>query len=188
MATSRICSIDGCGKRMIARGWCSTHWSRWRTHGDPLVVSPHHMNTPADFHKFFEKTDAGCWEWTGSRQPNGYGAFHINGKTVRAHRFSYEQAKGSIPEGTFVCHSCDNPSCVNPDHLWLGSPADNAADMATKGRANSGEDRHNAKLTCEAVRSIREDPRNVGAIAELYGVSYSAVRFIKKGLKWRSVS
>lgn len=75
-----------------------------------------------------------CWEWTGPLLHNGYGRFHINGKQVKAHRASYEEHKGPIPEGLLVCHACDNRKCINPEHLWLGTAKDNAVDRQLKGR------------------------------------------------------
>lgn len=79
-----------------------------------------------------------CWEWTGpksgSRKGRYYGYFKINKKNIKAHRFSYELHKGKIPETILVCHSCDNPGCCNPDHLFLGTHADNMRDCANKGR------------------------------------------------------
>ena len=80
-----------------------------------------------------EKTD-GCWVWTASKNRQGYGYFRFDGKMRKAHRMAWLFAIGEIPEGMMVCHSCDNPSCVNPEHLWLGTGQDNMDDMNTKGR------------------------------------------------------
>jgi len=95
--------------------------------------------------RFFDKVDKtnNCWVWTaGSRGKTGYGAIKINGKVVDAHRLSYELHSGEIPIGMYVCHTCDNRKCVNPEHLFLGSPKDNWQDAFNKGRIVTPKQEH----------------------------------------------
>jgi hypothetical protein len=92
--------------------------------------------------RFWSKVDTSggddsCWTWTASRNEDGYGRFRMHGQIVLAHRTSYILTHGHVDSERHVCHSCDNPSCVRPSHLWLGSNADNAADRVTKGRTSS---------------------------------------------------
>lgn len=133
----------------------------------------------------------GCIEWQGARDPNGYGRLTIQRHSLYAHRWTWEQAYGAIPKGLCVCHKCDNPSCINLDHLWLGTHQENMADSSSKGRARGG--RHGMqhglhKLTDEQVREIRTSTDTQTTLAKRYGVSQSAVSAIRTGKTWRHVS
>lgn len=135
-------------------------------------------------------TKSGCWLWTGKVGPSGYGEIRRKrgDPNSKAHRVSYELHKGPIPEGMCVCHTCDVRLCVNPDHLWLGTNADNVADKMRKGRHRTGPQHgsHNpqAKLTEAQARAIKADPRVQTKIAADYGISQCAVSDIKVGRRW----
>ena len=113
--------------------------------------------------KFWARVEKGpdCWQWLGAISTWGYGFFRVDGKTRHAHRVSWEMHNGPIPEGLWVLHHCDNPPCVNPDHLFLGTAKTNVADMIAKGRRGHmrprlrGEQHHAAKLSDAQVDEIR---------------------------------
>lgn len=132
--------------------------------------------------------DTGCWVWAMSLGGAGYGQFSLAGvRGLYAHREMYRSQVGPIPPGMHVCHSCDNPRCVNPDHLWLGTPADNMRDKKEKGRAARGERIHTSKLTESQVRVIRASA-SIGAtraeLARVYQVDPSLVSRIASGRSW----
>ena len=132
----------------------------------------------------------GCWEWTGCVSDTGYGCIY-DGKAYACHRYSWELHFGQIPESLCVLHRCDNRRCVRPDHLFLGTKAENSRDMAEKGRYKStsrkGDAHPGAKLTDEAVREIRSSDELGKALAERYGVSPSLITLIRKRKAWTHI-
>lgn len=134
-----------------------------------------------------------CWPWTGKKIKGGYGDFvrFVDGKWTHsiAHRWSWVEANGPIPRGLFVCHRCDNPPCVNPSHLFLGTALDNERDKIAKGRLECrvGERNPNARIGPDDVREIRRlrgEGRTLAGIARRYGLHPETVRRIALGRSW----
>lgn len=133
------------------------------------------------------KDSDGCWEWQGCKTRAGYGQINLNGKSCYAHRFVWEFTKGQIPDGIYACHHCDNPGCVNPDHIFLGTNSDNQQDAKTKGRRASGSN----KLTEEDVVKIRKR-YSIGditqrKIADIYGVTDPCISMIVTRKTWGEI-
>ena len=146
--------------------------------------------------RFFQfvgnKKPNGCILWTGSTS-RGYGHFSVGSRRVKAHRFAFELVHGQIEPGLKVLHNCpegDNPTCINPSHLFLGTQKANVQDMMAKGRGpdRKGEAHGKAKLTDNDVRQIRQrEGRSLASLAEEFGVSKSTVAFILKRQTWNHV-
>jgi len=139
---------------------------------------------------------SGCWLWLGATTPNQrgmiYGVLSAGGKRVRAHRYSYEAYKGPIPAGMFVCHRCDNPSCVNPDHLFVGTNQDNVDDCCRKNRKKPvlGERNGRATISNETAAHIKWMMLlgfSQGVIAAEFGVSERTVEDMSAGKSWRGI-
>lgn len=152
----------------------------------------------------------GCHEWTGAKLYSGYGVIRHKGKSTGAHRVAWEMKNGPIPQGMFVCHKCDNPKCVNPDHLFIGTVRDNTKDMMQKGRHPAQKlarrqgkpfipkdysrtnplGSSNSKLTIDQVKEIKirlSKKESHSKIAVDYGVTKTAITHINTGLRWAFV-
>jgi hypothetical protein len=184
--TKRACSIDGCEKPVHGNGFCSTHNWRMRKYGNALPVGERTIRSR--FEKFYTPApECGCWLWTGVSDKDGYGRIYYKGRLRRATRISLMLAGISVPEGMWILHKCDIPSCVNPNHLFPGTPKMNTADMLKKNRRLSprGEQHWAARLSEDDVRVIRSSSDSQNALAEKYGVSQTAIGHIKRRISWR---
>lgn len=149
--------------------------------------------------RFWNKVDTSagsdsCWPWKAWRYAKGYGTFKVPNcmSGGYAHRFAYILANGPLPRGMHVCHSCDNPPCCNPAHLWAGTAGENIRDMTAKGRGVPphfvGEVHPSAKLTEAQALSIRSDRRSPRIIAAEYGVSVPLIQKIRSGSIWKHLN
>lgn len=150
--------------------------------------------------RFWEKVDVvgrkenDCWEWQGRRNPKGYGMFYVEKNILRlSHRYAWEISCGQVPDGLQVLHSCDNPPCVNPKHLFLGTNQDNVDDKVQKGRMKVllGDNHPNSKLSSKDVEEIFE-MHNAGIlgkdIAKRFGVTPANISFIINKKGWKHVT
>lgn len=156
----------------------------------PDVASKNRSRAVGFDNQFMPEPNSGCWLWLGAMTSAGYGHVCIGRKTMPAHRRSWEIRKGQIPCGMHVLHKCDNRMCVNPDHLFIGTNADNIADKVAKGRQKQkviGEISPNAKLNELIVRSIKIDTRPNTVIGRELGVSNVLISLVKRGKAWRHV-
>lgn len=159
-------------------------------------------------------TKENCWNWKGSLQPNGYGKFSIKRNFISAHRASYQIFKGEIPKGRFICHTCDNKKCVNPDHLWIGTPKENMQDAIKKGIIiykkgyslsadhieklricnkpdKKGEKHHLRKLSNKNIHEIRKLYKlgnTQKKISEKFNIHPSAISRIVRNKRWAHIN
>jgi hypothetical protein len=142
-------------------------------------------------------TECGCYIWTGSVDGRGYGKLNVNKQILSAHRLSYEENIGPIPSGLYVLHHCDIPACINPSHLFLGTHANNMADMVLKGRQSHGnnhgiqirgEYHGGSKLTDDDVTKIRSSSGLLRIIAARFGVSEATVSMIRNHKRWKHIN
>jgi hypothetical protein len=135
----------------------------------------------------WDVNENGCFICTSHRKDKlGYPRYYWNGKQGKMSRYIYEECFGEIPEGMLICHKCDTPQCINPEHFFLGTLLDNMHDMVNKGRkvGLKGEKSPTAKLTLSQVLNILKDSRTQKSIALSYGISQTQVWRIKRGERW----
>lgn len=158
---------------------------RWAFKHDPEYIK----------NRFWSKVkiaaESECWEWTASKH-QGYGMFMFKGRARNAHRMAYMFAHGDIPVGMFICHHCDNPGCVNPSHLFLGTNADNVRDRTIKDRHQhlKGSQHGRAKLTEDQARIIRKEYQSgtrPAILARQYGVNRTTITYLGQGKTWKHI-
>lgn len=198
----------------LACSWCGASFQRIKATADQAArrgyrsyCSPECLSKSLSDHlrrlprrsvadRFWSKVDKAddCWIWTGGKTYGGYGVFCLDGQMRRAHRIAWIITNGPIPDGMEVLHRCDNPPCVNPAHLCLGTHQDNMDDMARKGRGNHfgtrGEQNGKARLTTRDIRLIREmvgSGMTHKAAARQFGVARTTVTAIIRGVNWKHV-
>ena len=198
------CCIEGCDREEYSKGMCSVHYNRAREGRNMAAPVRQVLRGLSDADRIRAKvlvTESGCWEWQASRTPLGYGQMRFQGTRELAHRASWVVFKGPIPAdesayGTLgVLHRCDNPPCVNPDHLFLGDQSSNTLDSISKNRWNpdarrgcKGEAHGRAVVTEDIVREIRASTETPLQCAARYGLSIGAVRHILGRRSWRHVT
>lgn len=189
------CKFESCNRVSKCKGYCDKHYRRILKRGD---VNDHGCRKVDDgnaierFYKKYEINDSGCWIWTGGTRPNNKGVkyprhWNDDKKSVGAHRFSYSVFIGEIPKGMYVCHKCDVPLCVNPDHLFIGTHEENMKDMTEKGRSFKGcgdQKKGLSKLTNSQANEILALKMPQSKIAKIYNVSQTTISRIKRGVSY----
>lgn len=188
-----LCSFRGCFGNAHSKGLCGAHYAQQRVGKElkPLQKQFHGLTEKERFFKRVGKLDSGCWLWLGSLN-TGYGQFRRDdGSIVLSHRFSYLLHNGGAVDGLVVMHKCDTPRCVNPEHLALGTQADNVQDMRNKGREKKrglpGSEHGMSKLTDAQVREIRSSKESGPAIAKRLSISTTTVYDVRNRKIWTHI-
>lgn len=188
MNGTQVCSNIECDTPAYVRGMCSSHYSHW-IHDTPASKRPR----PTVDQRFDAMVQSGapddCWEWMGGKTRSGYGRFRAHDVRMITSRFALQRAVGE-PESPdlIACHTCDNPPCCNPAHLFWGTQTENCQDSMIKGRKAKGEGTWTSKLTEELVLQIRAEVLMGKATADMaieYGVSRVTISSVARGHTWK---
>lgn len=206
MKIMKKCSVEGCGRKHFAKTFCDLHYRRlrrgksmdlkFREREHKAPNTPEELKTVLDewvlyMQPPFEELQTPCKMWLRAKDKDGYGLAIYNGATRKTHRLSYELTHGAIPEGKIICHRCARPGCIQPDHLYAGTPADNSADMVKHGTHQIGEKHSNSKLREQDIVNIRDRVaagETQTALAIEYGIYQSAISKIIKRETWKHVA
>lgn len=191
----RACSIEGCEKRARCQELCDMHYTRMRRHGEPtkLLNADRNLDVAQRLeHAGWTVTSAGCWEFSGSKR-HGYGQIALRGRRSEvASRAAYMAWVGAIGEGLYVCHRCDNPACINPQHLFLGTHDENMEDCKSKERHQHGERQWMAILTeadCQSIRELYHSGAHTQRqLGRQYGVAQSTISAVVRRVNWKHVA
>lgn len=185
----RLCSIEGCGGKHQSLGFCTKHYLRYWSGKDPLVDPRPEIPAEKRFHEKYEISENGCWLWNSRDSRSRACSFWFRKVRMTAYRASYLMHKGEIPKGMVVRHKCDDPACVNPEHLELGTQIDNCADKVLRGRCNAkaGSAHSNTSLTEKDVLDMRASSESRKALAIRYGLHYMTVTDIIKRRTWTHI-
>lgn len=190
---SRKCSIQDCGGKHLAKGYCNKHYLRWLNTGDPLTIKNviGVGETPEEkFWSRVNKCESGCWIWQGGTTDDGYGTVNFKGRTQLAHRVAWLLTYNEFPKLQLL-HSCDNPPCVNTNHLREGTNAENVEDRVRRQRSAVGQKYPQSKLTVDDVKQIIQligQGLSNYAIAKRFPVSHMVIKGIREGKKWKHVT
>lgn len=184
------CAVSWCQEDAKTKGYCRNCYNRWRKHGNPERTPRRMVNgdaSPEERLKFagWTTTESGCWEWGGRLDKKGYGVLALREKRqVFAHRTAYETWVGPIPEGLNILHECDNPPCINPEHLHPGTQKENLDEMVSRGRRNSFKPKYSEVREMRERIAAGESSEN---IARDYRVTVATVEGIRRGETWKHV-
>jgi len=181
----QTCSVKNCNSKTHAKGLCKYHYkTKWRT-GSVEVSRPCYHEPVEQKFWHYVKTGAEkeCWEWLGYKDKDGYGKMRTGNTNQAAHRISWQIHNGEIPTGQMVLHKCNNPSCINPSHLYLGDHLQNMQDRLNSGHYPKNEDHPNVKFPDDIVEQIRKSNKTYKELSQQFNISASQISNIKRGVQ-----